>query len=404
MGKTGREDNRRMSRKIVFTMHAGSGNHGCEAIVNSTCQMLTGQDIVIISTRPWEDEKYSLGGLCRIKKEHRITESLLVHLFYLAKKLLTRDPMCYIEYRFQEALKETHYDMAVSIGGDNYCYPEQVQDLMLLNRALNERGTGTVLWGASVEPSLLERTDVAEDMKRYAHIFARERITYEALLQAGVETNRVHLYPDPAFCLPTVRAELPQGFLPGNTVGINVSPMVMEREAVPGMVYQNYETLVENILKNTQMNVALLSHVVWEANDDRIPLAKLYDHFQKTGRVVMLPDADCTVLKGYIARMRFLVAARTHASIAAYSSQVPVLVAGYSVKAKGIAEDLFGTAEGYVVPVQEMKRPQELWEAFQGMVEREEEIKRLLQERIPPYVAQAEAGGRKLGEILSGKA
>ncbi|MBO5292312.1 MAG: polysaccharide pyruvyl transferase family protein [Lachnospiraceae bacterium] len=390
-----------MSQKIVFTTHAGSGNHGCEAIVNSTCHMLAGQDISVISTRPWEDEAYSLGGLCHIKKEYRITESLPVHLFYLAKKLLTRDPMCYIEYRFQEALQNVRYDAAVSIGGDNYCYPEQVQDLMLLNRALNARGTKTVLWGVSIEPSLLKRVDVSEDMKRYAHIFARERITYEALLSAGVEESRVHRYPDPAFCLKAVRKELPEGFYEGNVVGINVSPMVMEREAVPGMVYQNYETLIEQILKNTQMNVALLSHVVWEANDDRIPLRRLYERFQESGRVIMLPDADCTILKGYIARMRFLVAARTHASIAAYSSQVPVLVAGYSVKAKGIAEELFGTAEGYVVPVQEMKKPDELWEAFRSMMEREAEIRQLLKERMPVYVEQAEAGGRKLREILN---
>lgn len=391
-----------MKKKIAFTMHAGSGNHGCEAIVNSTCHMLSGQDITVVSARMEEDERYSLKGLCTIKKERRITESLPVHLFYFAKKILTRDPMCYIEYRYREVLCETKYDAAVSIGGDNYCYPEQVEDLMLLNRALWERGTRTVLWGASVEPALLKREDVVCDMKRYAHIFARERITYEALLAAGVEGERVHLYPDPAFCLSTAKPELPEGFAAGNTVGVNVSPMVSEHEAVHGMVFQNYETLIRNILEKTDMSIALLSHVVWEANDDREPLNKLYAMFEGSGRVILLPDADCTVLKGYIANMRFLVAARTHASIAAYSSQVPALVAGYSVKAKGIAEDLFGTAEGYVVPVQEMKQPDELWNAFERMRERETEIKALLERRIPPYIEAARAGGKKLLEVLAG--
>lgn len=390
-----------MKNKIVFTMHAGSGNHGCEAIVNSTCHMLAGQDITVISTRPEEDEKYSLKGLCTIKKEHRITESLPVHLFYFAKKMLTSDPMCYITYRYQEVLKKESYDAAVSIGGDNYCYPEQVEDLTLLNRALCEQGTKTILWGASVEPALLKREDVRADMKRYAHIFARERITYEALLAAGVDKERVHLYPDPAFCLETDKVKLPEGFRQGNTVGINVSPMVVGHEAVPGMVYHNYETLIRRILSETDMSVALLSHVVWEANDDRKPLSRLHETFKDSGRVLLLPDADCTVLKGYIANMRFLVAARTHASIAAYSNKVPVLVAGYSVKAKGIAEDLFGTAEGYVVPVQEMKKPDELWNAFEKMMEKEAEMKALLEQRIPAYVEAAREGGRKLSEILA---
>ena len=386
-----------MKKKIAFTMHAGSGNHGCEAIVNSTCHMLSGQDITVISTRPEEDARYSLNGLCEIKKEHRITESLPVHLFYFAKKILTRDPMCYIEYRYQELLIEKKYDAAVSIGGDNYCYPEQVEDLMLLNRALCEQGTKTVLWGASVEPSLLKRADVVEDMKRYAHIFARERITFEALRKAGVEKERVHLYPDPAFCLETAGVKPPEGFAEGNTVGINISPMIMGHEAVPGMAYQNYETLIREILAKTKMNVALLSHVVWEANDDRKPLEKLHEAFRDSGRVILLPDADCTVLKGYIAKMRFLVAARTHASIAAYSNKVPALVAGYSVKAKGIAEDLFGTAEGYVVPVQQMKQPDELWTAFEKMMENEAAIRALLEQRIPAYVEKSESGRQEAG-------
>lgn len=325
-----------MKNKIAFTMHAGSGNHGCEAIVNSTCHMLAGQDITVVSTRPEEDEKYSLKGLCTIKKEHRITESLPVHLFYFAKKLLTRDPMCYIEYRYQEVLGTRKYDAAVSIGGDNYCYPEQVADLMLLNQALCEQGTKTVLWGASVEPSLLERDDVVGDMKRYSHIFARERITYEALLAAGVEPERVHLYPDPAFCLETAKVTLPEGFLAGNTVGINISPMIMGHETVPGMAYQNYEMLISRILAETNMNVALLSHVVWEANDDRKPLQKLYETFKDSGRVILLPDADCTVLKGYIANMRFLVAAELTPVLQRIPIRFRCLWRGIQSKQKGL--------------------------------------------------------------------
>ena len=71
----------------------------------------------------------------------------------------------------------------------------------------------------------------------------------------------------------------------------------------------------------------------------------------------MVGDAPCEELKGCISRCRFLVAARTHASIAAYSTGVPTLVAGYSVKARGIARDLFGTEDGHVLPVQAMDDP-----------------------------------------------
>ena len=51
-----------------------------------------------------------------------------------------------------------------------------------------------------------------------------------------------------------------------------------------------------------------------------------------TGRVLLVGDHNCMELKGFIGRCRFFVGARTHATIAAYSSCVPTLAAGYSVK------------------------------------------------------------------------
>lgn len=58
------------------------------------------------------------------------------------------------------------------------------------------------------------------------------------------------------------------------------------------------------------------------------------------------------------------IGARTHATIAAYSSCVPTLVVGYSIKARGIAKDLFGTDEGYVLPVQALAKKEDLVNAF----------------------------------------
>ena len=49
--------------KIVLYMHAGSGNHGCEAIVNSLCRMLP-KPAILMTNRPKEDETYSLKELC----------------------------------------------------------------------------------------------------------------------------------------------------------------------------------------------------------------------------------------------------------------------------------------------------------------------------------------------------
>ena len=137
------------------------------------------------------------------------------------------------------------------------------------------------------------------------------------------------------------------------------------------------------------MQIALIPHVVWNHNDDRIPLTKLYNQFKDTGRVILLEDHNAEELKGYIARCRFMVAARTHASIAAYSEQVPTLVVGYSVKARGIATDIFGTDKHYVIPVQTLKEKDDLTQAFQWIYEHESEIKAHYQQVMPRYKAKA---------------
>ena len=101
----------------------------------------------------------------------------------------------------------------------------------------------------------------------------------------------------------------------------------------------------------------------------------------------MLDDCDAETLKGYISRCRFLVAARTHASIAGYSTGVPTLVVGYSVKAKGIACDLFGDDTHYVVPISSLQEPGQLTQAFQWMTSHEAEIRQRYQTMLSEYLA-----------------
>ena len=89
---------------------------------------------------------------------------------------------------------------------------------------------------------------------------------------------------------------------------------------------------------------------------------------------------DAPSLKSYISHLDFLVTARTHASIAAYSTGVPTLVLGYSIKSRGIAFDLFGSIDNYVIAVQEITDQKYLWEKFEWLLAHESEIKSKLAE------------------------
>ncbi len=64
---------------------------------------------------------------------------------------------------------------------------------------------------------------------------------------------------------------------------------------------------------------------------------------------------------------------------------MPTLVVGYSVKAKGIAKDLFGGYDNYVIPVQGLKDEKDVQKGFQWLQENEKNIKEHLQKIMPEY-------------------
>lgn len=113
----------------------------------------------------------------------------------------------------------------------------------------------------------------------------------------------------------------------------------------------------------------------------------------------MIEDDSCLVIKGFISKCKLFIGARTHATIAAYSTLVPTVVLGYSVKARGIAKDLFGTEEKYVLPVQKIQSGQELIEAFEWLNEHKEEIRERLSICIPEYKEKINRGVSCLEEV-----
>ncbi len=249
----------------------------------------------------------------------------------------------------------------------------------------------------------MKRKEIAEDLGKYHTIIARESITYEALREAFGRRDgdgpEILCFPDPAFTLSAKELPLPEGFAAGNTVGINVSPMIQDNEKISGITMENYKEMISYIIRNTDMQIALIPHVVWERNDDRKPVHALYEAFAETGRVIQIGDGNCQELKGFIGRCRFFVGARTHATIAAYSTGVPTLVAGYSVKARGIARDLFGTEENYVLPVQNLKKKDDLTKGFQWLFSHEKEIREKLGEVMPGYKERALETGKEVDRL-----
>ena len=100
---------------------------------------------------------------------------------------------------------------------------------------------------------------------------------------------------------------------------------------------------------------------------------------------MLVDDHNCMQQKYIISQCRFFVGARTHSTIAAYSTCVPTLVVGYSVKARGIARDLFGDENNYIIPVQELKQEDDLLKKFQWVMGHEKDIIKQLQIKKNEY-------------------
>ena len=93
----------------------------------------------------------------------------------------------------------------------------------------------------------------------------------------------------------------------------------------------------------------------------------------------------------FLAHVCFLIYAAHAARPGVLSAVVAAaLVIGYSVKARGIARDLFGAEEGHLIPVQELSGEHELIAAYDALIRRAQEERAFLTERLPAYM-----GGRE---------
>ncbi|MBR2491334.1 MAG: polysaccharide pyruvyl transferase family protein [Ruminiclostridium sp.] len=376
--------------QIYLCGHTGSKNRGCEAILRSTAGILReyGSELTHAMTfDPGYDKK--LG----VDKE--------IDLIPYPRKSFLRRMASYVvreffhngtwgQYYFHKDLFERLQDDAllINIGGDTYCYGAPYISYAL-NRMAQERKIPTIFWGCSVDEQLLTNTAMQEDVQRYSLIVARETLSYD-ILSRCVDASKLVLACDPAFFLETNEVPLPKGFAPGNTVGINLSPLVFsDLRNEEDMMYQNIRCLIDYILGETDMNICLVPHVYQEKDDDQdlMVLQRVKNMYLEDNRVSLVDkEYSCTELKYVISQCRFFVGARTHAMIAAYSSKTPALALSYSIKSLGIAKDIFGTYEGYAVSWKTLETPDTLRNMMKkGFFECENKLLQCYDRVLPEY-------------------
>lgn len=296
-------------------------------------------------------------------------------------------------------------------GGDNISLDYGLGSLFLwsgLMDAAQREGIPTMLFAASVGPfNRMPGVEywMVQHLRRYSAVAVRESESLAYLRGLGVE-NAVQV-ADPAFCLEPENVELGAPFdrAPNGVLAFNVSPLIAaswQRANPGGSLIAECVAFIERILNETDLAVALLPHVdPLDGNPDNSDSAFMQQIIDRcgdrSGRLALVRRGlNAAQTKYLVGATRYLIAARTHATVAGWSQHVPTVSIAYSIKARGLNKDLFDTLD-YVLDTPKVSRDT-LWAHYHQLTERETSLRALLTERIPVWRKNA----RRSADLLAG--
>lgn len=371
--------------KYYFPMHYNGGNRGCEGIAKGTAKLLAikPSDNISRCTDMGQDRKLGLQNIVTLYDATDLSfpQKIVRKLRFSMMKSSEQRRWLLIKYDFINFLNQIKKnDLMISTGGDMMCYVDN--EVNFTNNYLHEKGVKTILWGCSMGPENLT-PDKEKTLRNFSLIYARESLSYDFF--RSLNLKNVCLYPDPAFVLEPEKCELPQCFSKRNVIGINLSNYVLGDFSLDTSFGREVISLMDYLLKETDMHILLIPHVTWGGQDDRIVANIVAQQYADSERVSIL-DIDplnyCQI-RYVISQCKFFIGGRTHAVISAYSTCVPTLAIGYSIKSRGIAKDL-GLPD-YLVVDSKKKEKCALLRAFQQLESEYADIRTHLQEIMPQY-------------------
>jgi polysaccharide pyruvyl transferase WcaK-like protein len=252
-----------------------------------------------------------------------------------------------------------------------------------------------------------------------AGVLVRETATREYLERHGVSHN-VHLVADPAFLMDPIPVTADRlGFtIPPGAIGLNLSPLLAkyfvktdrpvwdmtDGDLTPWIDFS--AEVVRTVISSTGRTVVLIPHVSSPVHscDDFWFLDAVKRKVANEGRRDVLCVStllSAAELKSVIASCAVFCGARTHATIAALSSGVPTLSFGYSMKARGLNQDIFDHLD-YCLDARALSMSL-IRDSVVALLAHEREIRRALECRIPVIQERAWSAGPILKGILENR-
>lgn len=319
-------------RKCLLYGHGGAYNHGAEAILRTSVPIFRQLGIpIFLSTHfPAQDREFGLDKLVDrlIPADLSLVAKEKTQTCFQAKEKIAAEI-------YRDALSQIDSEtICIGIGGDNYCYPNWHRQSIFHHTVKKHEGR-SILWGCSIQSEMIDE-HMGKILQEHDHIYVRENLTRQALHKHKI--HQLTCLPDPAFLLEPKPVSLPEGF-GENTVAINLSPLILRRSKD---LMQYFIETAQLLLKKVD-SLLFIPHVTMPMDNDEEVLTILEESLtsQECRRICWASHhLNAAQRKYLISQCKMLICCRTHASIAGYSTSVPTLVVGYSVKSQGIGMDL----------------------------------------------------------------
>ena len=374
--------------KVYIPFHVGSGNRGCEGILRGTTNILklSKEDVIALDRdlADYElDKKLHLNDVAELEVKSKRSLALKV----MGKMKINRKG--YYVSPFKAFFKSANKDsLCLFTGGDLFCYASTIKENCFLLDYLSSKGIKSILYGASIEDRFVT-PEVEAQLNRFEKIVCRETETLKVLEKHAI--NNVFCFPDPAFSLEPEECKLPKIFDKSKVIGLNISNMVNgDSFSLDTLFVDNLKNMLDFILENTEYSVLMIPHVTWERQDDRRMCAEVKKLYAQEDRIDVLnvDDLGYLQIRNIISNCELFIGGRTHSVISAYSTCVPTLALGYSIKARGIAKDL-GLDEKLIFDSKKIENGNQLLDSFRYLLEHKEAISQQLQNVMPEYKSRA---------------
>jgi len=401
---------------FILAGNGSYGNRGCEAIVRGTTKIIRkyfkNPNFLCYSTfensEQFENQKIEETDDKIVHKKIPLPGKKINYSFKLLRKMGISNLKSFYEYRdLQNNLPNS--EAVLSVGGDTYALDWGIPELYTdLDNIVLKNKKPLIIWGASIGPFDTNpeyEKYIINHLKQVQGLFIRENKTIQYLAKNNIKNNVYHV-ADPAFVMDPVKPETNKLDLKisPNSIGINLSNIM--GIFITNGNFEQWLHLASKIIidvsKETKYDIYLIPHVVRPVptDNDYFFLKNIFSNLPKNidNIKIIPPNLTAPELKWVISQMSVFMGSRMHSNIAALSSCVPTLSLAYSVKAKGITEDIFNSNQYWLNPDQITMEI--ITKKIKFLIENNEDIKTLMKNKIPEIQQHAMNAGQYLKDII----